>query len=732
MQTLSPAQWVAELDAAGKRDKDYIDSSRKLVQLFEGKHKVEAQYNILYSNTETLSPAMYNTPPRPVVQRRFRDEDPVGAKASLVVQRTLEYLIDDGMSEYATFDELMQSAVLEGLVPGRGVTRFKYEAEMETVEPPIKTLPMSEQTPGDVGGEEPGQTGKLATPSGTYERVKSERVIGEEVPWDRFRHGYAKKWKDVPWVAFQHFMNRGEAEEHFGAELAAKLQYTAPDVEAGDSDETQARENPNQGSNIAVCELWEVWDKSTRMVYFVAPCYPDGYCKEPSEDPLGLTGFFPCPKPLTFTQKISTLIPVPLYRMYEEQAKELNRVTVRINKIIAALKVRGFYDSTMPDLSKVMEAEDNTLIPAENVAALVAQGMTLEKSIWLMPIETLVAVLQQLYLQRTQVKQVIFEITGIADIMRGSSQASETLGAQEIKNQWGTLRLKRSQKAVARYARDCLRIMAEIAVTHCSADTLRGMTELPYPTNADKEKLQMLMQQLAMSGQPIPPQIEEAAPALLEAPTWEDLLALLRDDLQRSFRIDIETNSTVDAEATEDKQNISELLNALAQFLNGVQPLVDAGTLPFEAAQGMMLAIVRRFRFGPELEDQLKKMKPPEPKPDPAAQKVQAQMELDKQKAALDAQAKQQELMFKERLAELDMRMKQMELQFREREMQMRERELQLDAAYKQQEHVFKQQQLQRQGEADVLNHNLNMETARFKAAEARKPKPAAKQPARA
>jgi hypothetical protein len=56
-------------------------------------------------------------------------------------------------------------------------------------------------------------------------------------------------------------------------------------------------------------------------------------------------------------------------------------------------------------------------------------------------------------------------------------------------------------------------------------------------------------------------------------------------------------------------------MTALGQFLNGVGPLVAKGVMPFEAAQTMMLAIVRRYRFGPEIEDQIKAMKTPSTRP---------------------------------------------------------------------------------------------------------------------
>lgn len=666
--------WLKELDAARKRVKDYRKDGARVVKLYEGGKASESPFNILYSNTETLTPALYNNTPRPVVQRRFKDDDPLGKVASDVARRSLEFLIDNELGDYTPFDDLMTQAVLEALVPGEGVTWFKYDASI--VEQPEPNNPTEGQEDQTGEGEVEAQQGEIH--SEPLEQVEYETVCGEAVPWDRFLHGYAKQWKDVPWVAREHFMTREELVKNFGEEIGHRIPLNisgkahAQSSDDGDDD----TEKVLDAEGVDLGHVFEIWDKETKMVRFLAPSYPAGFVKE-VEDPLQLSGFFPMPRPLVLFSKISSLVPVPLYTMYEEQAKELNRITVRINKIVQALKVRGFYDSTLEGLEKVLAADDNVLIPAENVAAM-QQGQTLEKAIWLMPLEKLVAVLQQLYVQRQQVKQVIYEITGISDILRGASVASETATAQNIKNQWGTLRLKKMQKQVARYVRDCLRLMGEIAMTKFSQQTLSQMTGLQFPTAQQKQQAQMVMQQLqaqaqqmaqqpSMPGQPPaqppapPPQVIAAA----QLPSWEEIMGLLTNDLQRNYRIDIETNSTVDAEATEDKANMGEFLNAIAQFMNGAAPLVQQGVLPFDAAKSILLAVTRRYRFGPEVEDDLKKMQPPQQQGNGADAKAKADLEaaqaeqkvkmemlaMDKQLKAAETAAKLEELKRKGELA---------------------------------------------------------------------------------
>lgn len=169
------------------------------------------------------------------------------------------------------------------------------------------------------------------------------------------------------------------------------------------------------------------------------------------------------------------------------------------------------------------------------------------------------------------------------------------------------------QKEVQRFVRDSLRIMLEIAANRFQPQTWASMTGLPYVTQEQLVQAQQIAQaatQVAIqSGQPpqIPPEVQQQ----LEAPQWDQVIGALRDDTQRQYKIDIETNSTLDVDASEDKAQLGDLMNAISQFLNGVSPLVEKQMLPFEAAQAMLLVVIRKFRFGPEIEDYIKKMKEP-------------------------------------------------------------------------------------------------------------------------
>lgn len=672
--------WAKELTAARDREKTFRKKGYDVVRLYEADAKQPTPFNILYSNTETLLPVLYSQVPRPVVRRRQRSggQDLKSLLAARVTQRLLEYFLDDGLGESPGFDELAQRSCLQALVAGRGMMRFRYNAEFETVEQPVE-------------GGEPGTTEKV-------EQLRNEYISAEYVEWDRVLFGYARVWKQVPWIAFELIMSRAELIEHFGERLGRAVPLTmATTEESAPGEDSESEQRPpadSKGAHLA--QVYEIWDKVNKKVIFYAPDYNKEILKE-LDDPLGLSGFFPCAEPLTLFLKVRSMVPQQLYVFYEQQAEELNRITVRINKIIAALKVRGFYDSTLKNLDQLMQQEDNILLPAENVATMI-QGQTLDKAIWLMPLEKLIVVLQQLYVQRNQVKTLIYEITGISDVLRGASAASETLGAQEMKQTWATIRIKRMQKAVMKYLRNNLRVMAELALTKLQEPLITQMTGVMLPTEEDKAKAQAQLQayQMAQAQAQVQAQMQSSGPApapaspkpldpmvqqTLQTPTMAEVLEVLHNDLQRSYYIDIETNSTLESEATEDKQQVGEFLNALAQFMSGIAPLIQTKVMPFEAAQSILTNVTRRYRMGDEVEEALQKMQPPQmPENDKNKGKdVEGEKALMQVKIA----AQEEDLRLKKELGQMQLSLKRMEMELEQEklklERQMAEQQMQLE-----------------------------------------------------
>ena len=343
METQTPVQiWLSEIQSALDREKGFRKTGKRVTRLYEAGASSEAEaaqtpFNILYSNTDTLLPALYNAVPRPVVQRRYKDESPLGKEAAKVGQRLLEFQLDASDSEYESFDDLMQLSVLQALVPGRGMLHFKYEAsfEKETSLDPSDTIGHDAEEFDEIEAAETA-TGDPASPH-QFESVSGENVVAEGCPWDYFIHGYARTWKEVPWAAFRYDMTKEELVKNFG-EVAQSIELEVDD----DSQASYSGENKRRLPSV---EVWKIWDRGSKKVLFVSQCYRDGFLKE-VDDPLGLSGFFPFPEPLTFFPKLSSITPTALYVQYESQAEELNTVTTRIKSLTKAMKSRGGYDAT--------------------------------------------------------------------------------------------------------------------------------------------------------------------------------------------------------------------------------------------------------------------------------------------------------------------------------------------------------------------------------------------------
>lgn len=676
------AYWLKEIAASRSREKNWRKQGDNVLAIYEAGKEEQNTYNILYSNTDTLQPSLYSRTPRVVVKPRRNRKSPLAQLAAKFAQNTLTFLLDNPDPSYPSLDSMFERATTSALLPGRGLMRFKYDADIvETPPEEQKKLNEAQQAPEG----KPIDVPRAA-------KVAYDDVCWEIVPWDKVHFGYARKWQSLPWVAFEHFMTEDEVRDNFGPVLAIQMKFVSPkDADEDDSSSAKA-EDTVKGATI-----YEIWDKGSRRVYFVSPQLKEVVLRD-VPDPLELQGFFPLPEQLTFLTKLNSLLPTPLYRMYQNQAEELNRITLRINTLIGHLKVRGVYDATVKELSGLFDANDGELVAATNVQALLSQGgRGLDNALWLMPIEKIVTVLQQLYLNRQQVKAVIFEISGIADIMRGSSAASETLGAQQIKQQWGTMRLKRMQRRVETFCRDSLRMLGELAFSKLTAERLEQMANSGLPLAAEKERLQLelqaIQQRAQMAATQAPPPIPGQPPAQLPAgpeqdpkfqqmmqrlqqPSVEDVVKLLQDDLQRNYTIDIETNSTIEPEAAEDKKDIAELLQAMGTFMQAIGPLIEKRVMPFEAAKAMLLEIASRYNLGNQFVEQIGAMQAPEQptggeKPG-EKEALQAEAQLRQQQAAAEGQKLAGQLKLAQATHELELETLAQKREFQREQHQMR------------------------------------------------------------
>ena len=564
-------KWKAEIQRGLKQQKQWVDEADDIMKIYRGEKsgaKAPPLFNILASNTETLRPAVYNSTPKADIRRRFRKNDPVGKAISEILQNCIEYENDT-----LAFDETIQKVILDTLLPGRGVVVVEYKPvitqELDEMGNPIPLMEGDDSEENDYDDEGEGgeriereaaqQTDAYGEPL-FAEEVSAESTPTKHVQYCDFIHSSGQEWSEIDWIGIRYRMTKKECKQMFPETYENIQSYTNldPNLETSDKD---------MNKKMATTEVWKIWDKTKREVLFISESSMVPLKEE--DDPLGLEGFYPVPEPLMFKKDQTTMNPIPPYRMYKQQAEELNRIIAKRNALIAALKVRGFYDASLgDDIPKMLNSGNMELIPIRNKQQIEAAG-GIGNAIWFMPITDLANALNQLYEAESRVKNTIYEITGLADIMRGAtSSGAQTATEQRIKSQWGSLRIQDLQRDIQRLARDIFRIKAEIMAEHYQPQTL-----------------------LQISGVEIDPQLGQA------------VLQTLRSDKLRTYKIDIETDSTIQETIERDMQGMSEVIGGIAELFNALGPIVQAGAMPAEALQQLVLGFIRKARLGRDVED---------------------------------------------------------------------------------------------------------------------------------
>jgi hypothetical protein len=629
------AKWQARVKKLVKR---YRDDTRG-----SGGNET-AKFNILWSNVQTLIPAVYAKLPKADVSRRFGDNDPVGRVAARLVERAIDFEIE----HYPDFRSTMKYDVEDRFLGGRGTAWVRYEPHV-----------------APIGVEDDGvsitsaiEQGEGAPPP--LEEIEYERAPVDYVHWKDFGHSQGRTWEEVGQVWRWVYMTREALVERFGEEMARQIP-----TDQGPETLNAYRDSKRQYNLAKICELW---DKETLKVYWLSKGM--SHFIDVRDDPLNFEGFFPCPKPLYATTTSDNLVPVPDFVLYQDQAMELDILSDRIDGLVKALRVRGVYDASQPALQRLMtEGDNNALIPVDKWAAFSEKG-GLKGSVDLLPLDTIAQALIQCYQARADIKGQIYEITGISDIIRGQSAASETATAQQIKGQYAGLRLRSMQEDVALFATEVIRLKAQVMCMRYQPQTILAYSAAEQMSDADKALIPQALQ-------------------------------LIRDKPLRNFRIDIAADSLVQIDEVQEKQDRLQFLQAFGGFLQQALPVGQASPELVPVMMDLLKYGVQAFKAARPLEgtidaatEQLKQMAA-QPRENPAAQQAQMEAQAEQAKSQMLMQIEQAKLQQSAQVealkAQNDQQLEQMKQQFEAQlaqqkiaaEQQMAKYKADLDAATK-------------------------------------------------
>ena len=237
--------------------------------------------------------------------------------------------------------------------------------------------------------------------------------------------------------------------------------------------------------------------------------------------------------------------------------------------------------------------------------------------------------------------------------------------------------------------------------------------------------------------------------------TIDAVVALLRDDKMRGFRIEVETDSLVEADQDAEKQRRIEFVTAVSTFMEKMGPVVQSMPQTAPLVGGLLQFVVRGFKVGQELEETIDKTmaavsdalsQPRPPQPDPTEQiklqiaqiKMQAETaksqaniqatgmkaQAEGQKAQIGAQVAQQDGQAKVQAAQMDMQSKAMDHHHAQADHGMKSQQMAAEATQAQQAHELAVRQLMMEAHRAEREHAMKLEQidAAAKAAKA-KPK---------
>lgn len=602
--------WCEELKSSEKQLKKWHKEADKIVNIYVDSDKRSDEYdnidtpfrlNLFHSNVTTLTSMLYGNLPKVDVSRRYADSsDDVSRVAAETMERLLNNNIADNGEEYSA---VLRGTLQDRLLSGLGCARVRYE--MDSME---------------LNGMEVV----------THEDAPIDYYFWRDVLWS-----WGRSFADLRWIAFRSYLTKDQVNDRFGEYAAENVELKKEKVQEDDGSDADLNDVWMKA------EIWEIWDKEKRQVVWL-----NSGCDrvlDTKDDPLELSGFFPCP-PFFIANTTTTLYqPTPDWHMARDLYKQVDELQSRIAIITEAVKVVGVYDKANEEVGRMFKSNDNTLIPVDNWALFAEKGGLKGLVDWV-PIEAIVASLDKLVSLRDQTIQLLHQVTGMADVMRGGSEGQyEGVGQAQLKAKFGSVRVQALQDEFATFASDLLQLKAEVISRHFDPETIANMSNMA--TSPDRELL---------------PQA----------------IGLIKQPEQARLKVVIRPESVAMVDYAQLKAERTDYMNALSTFMQSSAPLMESDP----NAKPFLLQLLQwglsGFKGSQEIEGVIDRaieatqQEGQQEKPDPEQQRaemqlqnqmqiMQAQAQMDMQKLQAQTQSDLQKIQAK---AQADMQVREQDL----------------------------------------------------------------------
>lgn len=583
----SSARVLAAIRKSQDAFRDYQDTCARIDEVYNQDissdgNWLDPEFDLFWASMEIMKPAVYARSPQPAVAPMFADNTPLKNTTAELLERVTSAGFDR-----AGIDGVMLGVRDDLVFTNRGIIWV------------------------------------------TYESADGQKACIEHLDRTDFGHEPARQWEDVGYVWRRAWMTKSEMRKRFRKTSGDAYQTAQFAIRREDKNNGSADDSKKAG-------VYEVWHKADNRVYWVTEGVP--VMLDEGEPHLKLKGFFPCPKPAYGTTRRRSLVPIPDYVRYAPHLAQINKLTARIYLLLDRVKMKGLIPAGGEIGDAVEQAmrsdDDELLIPVP--AAAFNSGSGANGFVAWMPIAEVATAIQGLIAARSQLFDDFFQLSGISDIMRGATEAEETLGAQQLKSQYGSVRVRQKIDELQRIAADTARIVAEIASEKFSKETILEMGQMEIPTKADMKKAikaiedaaenemktltnqaRQAAQKAQQSGEEIDP--DEAQQQFVQAQqqviakysqelnaaasqvSIEDVIELLRDDKARGFAFEIATDSTIMTDEMAEKQSRTEFLTTFVNASQGLAVLTGMGEQGAALAGGLLKFVMAPFRVGREL-----------------------------------------------------------------------------------------------------------------------------------